>query len=298
MVFKSIEDALNWAEKNFNSANLYYGHGTDNAWDDAVALTLHALNLPIDADPSILKRALTVTQSQHLMDLYQQRLQHRIPVPYLTNQAWFCSLPFYVDKRVIIPRSPLAELVEQQFNPWIKSSQVNNILDLCSGSACIAIACAYAFPEAKVDALELSEEALAVAKINIRQHQLTQRVRLLKSDIFSALSDEKYDIIVSNPPYVNAEDFARMPSEFTKEPVMALISGEDGLNITRLILANAAKYLTEQGILVVEVGNSAAALTAAYVNLPFTWLEFSYGGEGVFLLTKLQLETYQHMLTK
>ena len=295
-MFKNIAEALHWAEQNFNNANLYYGHGTDNAWDDAVALTLYVLDLPIDSEPSVLQRPLTNVESGRLMDYYQQRIQQCIPVPYLTHQAWFCGLPFYVDERVIIPRSPLAELIERQFTPWVEPERVKNILDLCSGSACIAIACAHAFPTAKIDALELSTKALEVAKINIEQHRVSDRVHLMKSDLFSTLTNQKYDIIVSNPPYVNAADFADMPNEFTKEPEMALVSGEDGLNITRIILAKAAQYLTDQGILVVEVGNSAEALIDDYVTIPFTWLEFAHGGEGVFLLTKSQLEAHQQEL--
>ena len=294
-MFNSVAEALHWAEENFNNADLYYGHGTDNAWDDAVALTLYALDLPIDADPSVLQRSLTDAETKRLMDLYQQRIEKRIPAPYLTQQAWFCGLPFYVDERVIVPRSPLGELIERQFTPWVDPERVKNILDLCTGSACIGIACAYVFPTAKIDALELSTAALEVAKINTAQHRVNDRVRLLNSDLFSALQHEKYDIIVSNPPYVNAEDFTNMPSEFTKEPTMALVSGVDGLDSTRHILANAAQYLTAQGILIVEVGNSAAALITAYAEVPFTWLEFTRGGAGVFLLTKAQLDAHREI---
>ena len=292
MQFKTVAAALRWAERAFTEAGLCYGHGTDNAWDDAVALTLYALNLPTDADKAILQRSLTIAESQQLSSLFTQRIKERIPVPYLTQQAWFCGLPFYVDQRVLIPRSPMAELIMQQFSPWIMASKVRYILDLCSGSACIAVACAYAFPQATVDALEFSTAAIEVAKINLQQHQLTDRVQLLQSDVFSALTEQRYDIIVSNPPYVDADDFSHMPAEFRQEPVLALTSGDDGLDITRRILLQASQYLTAQGILVVEVGNSATTLTAALPQLPLTWLEFANGGTGVFILTKAVLDDY------
>jgi len=292
MQFETVAQALDWAKQAFTEANLFYGHGTDNAWGDAVALTLHALHLPNDASKDVLQRSLSRTESEQLLNLFNRRIKERIPVPYLTHQAWFCGLPFYVDERVLIPRSPLAELIMQQFSPWIDAARVERILDLCSGSACIAIACAYAFPEATIDALEFSTAAIDVAKINVQQHQFGSRIQLLQSDVFSALDEQRYDIIISNPPYVDANDFAEMPAEFQREPALALASGKDGLEITRKILAQAAGYLTTQGILIVEVGNSAEALIAAFPELPFTWLEFVNGGTGVFLLTKLQLDAY------
>ena len=292
MVFNTVTDALHWAARAFEAAGLYYGHGTDNAWDDAVALTLPVLDLPIDADHSVLQYRLSPGQSKQLQQLYRQRTEQRIPVPYLTQQAWFCGLSFYVDERVIIPRSPLAELITQQFSPWIASGGVHRILDLCTGSACIAIACAAAFPEAKVDAVELSVDAMAVAKINVKQHQVEHRVRILQSDVFSALTDERYDIIVSNPPYVNAQELVNLPAEFQHEPKLALAAGKDGLDIVRKILSQAIDHLTENGILVVEVGNSAAAVDTAFAHLPFTWLTFANGGEGVFLLNQNELAAH------
>ena len=295
MQFTTVEDALTWAEQAFIDADLFYGHGTDNAWDEAIALTLHTLDLPIDSDAAILERSLSSAECEKLYQLFKCRINERIPVPYLTQQAWFCGLPFYVDERVIIPRSPLGELIMQQFTPWIEPNKVHKILDLCTGGACIAIACTYAFSEATIDALDISPDALTVANLNVQQYQLEQQVRLVQSDVFAALTNEQYDIIVSNPPYVNAIDFADMPTEFSQEPTLALASGVDGLDITREILANAAKYLTAQGILIVEVGNSAAALEKAFPDIPFTWLEFENGGDGVLLLTKSELDTMQHL---
>jgi ribosomal protein L3 glutamine methyltransferase len=290
--FATLQDALLWAESAFNQADLYYGHGTDNAWDDAIALTFTTLQLSFDQDETILTRPLTQIEAAQLLALYQQRIERRIPVPYLTNEAWFCQLPFYVDERVIIPRSPIAELIEQQFYPWIDAHQVNSILDLCCGSGCIAIACAYAFSDAKIDAVDLSTDALAVAAINVVQHEVGACVQLIESDLFSAIPQQRYDIIVSNPPYVDAADLANMPDEYQHEPQLALAAGDDGLALVHQILAQAAQYLTEQGILIVEVGNSATALEAAYPQIPFTWLEFERGGAGVFLLTRKQLLEY------
>lgn len=293
MLFKTVAEALHWALKAFTAAGLCYGHGTDNAWDDAVALTLPVLGLPVDANKHVLQHCLSFAESKQLQRLYRRRIEERIPVPYLTQQAWFCGLLFYIDERVIIPRSPLAELIVQQFLPWIAPDRVRRILDLCTGSGCIAIACANAFPDAKVDALEFSTDAIAVAKINVTQHQLENRVRVLQSDVFATLTDERYDIIVSNPPYIDAQDFATMPTEFQHEPKLALAAGKDGLDIVRKILGQATNYLTENGILVVEVGNNAVAVEAAFVHLPFTWLAFANGGDGVFLLTQSELAAYQ-----
>lgn len=284
--FNTVQDALQWAESNFTRAELYFGHGTDNAWDDAVAILTHVLDLPYDVDRSVLSRQLTQSEQQQLFELFNRRINERIPVPYLTQQAWFCGLPFYVDERVIIPRSPIAELIQKHFYPWVNEEGVDAILDLCCGSACIAIACAHAFPKAKVDALDLSQDALEVAKLNVKQHTLEKRVAVIESDLFSAVPGKKYDIIVSNPPYVDANDFATRPDEYKHEPDMALASGGDGLDATRVILQQATEHLTEDGVLIVEVGNSAEALQQAFPHLPFTWLEFEQGGDGVFLLRR------------
>lgn len=290
--FITVADALHWAENAFDQAGLFYGHGTDNAWDDAVAIIIHVLDLPVDVSDDVLSKVLTNEQSHKIEQLFNQRIEQKIPVAYLTQQTWFCGLPFYVDQRVIIPRSPIAELIESQFEPWIQADRVYNILDLCCGSACIAIACAYAFPQASVDAIDLSSDALAVAAINVEQHKLETRVNLIQSDLFQAIKNKQYDIIVSNPPYVDASDFSNMPREYQHEPELALTSGHDGLELTRKILSQADEFLANDGIIIVEVGNSANALEQAYPDVEFTWMEFERGGDGVFLLTKQQLAQF------
>ena len=288
-MYKTVQQALDWATQAFDNADLYFGHGTDNAWDDAVALVLYAIDAPPDADRDILQQELTVEQQQQLQTLFKKRIDQRIPVPYLTHQAWFFGLPFYVDERVIIPRSPIAELIEEQFVPWVEPQAVKNILDLCCGSGCIGIACAYAFQDANVVVSDISKDAISIANKNIEANIMSEQVQAIQSDCFQSIPPQKFDIIVSNPPYVNAEDFASRPEEYKHEPDLALASGEDGLDLTRQILAQAKHYLSDHGILVIEVGNSADALQDAYPSLPFTWLEFENGGDGVFLLTADQL---------
>ena len=284
--FETVNDALVWAEAAFTESELFFGHGTDNAWDEAVVLLSFALKLPMDVERDVLERPLTASESLAIERLFQQRIERRLPAPYLTKQAWFCGLPFYVDERVIIPRSPIAELINSQFMPWVESSKVHRILDLCCGSACIGIACHYAFPEAIVIASDISDDALAVAAQNVEQHACQKSVQLIKSDLFDSIPPQKFDIIVSNPPYVDTKDLSDMPAEFGHEPKLALEAGHDGLDCVRKILKYADEYLSEKGILVVEVGNSASALEAAFPEFPFIWLEFEYGGDGVFLIGK------------
>lgn len=274
------------------NANLYYGHGTDNAWDDMRSLILRSLNLPYDVDPILLNARLTGSEKKYLCQQLVKRINQRVPVPYLIKEAYFCNLPFYVDERVLIPRSPIAELINEQFAPWVEAEQVYRILDLCTGSACIAIACCYAFPDAIVDAVDISSEALAVAAINAEKFEVEEQLTLIESDCFAKVPKERYDIIVSNPPYVGKEEMQTLPDEYRHEPVLALETSNNGLAIVEKILKNAHDYLSEQGILVVEVGNSEEALCEAYPLVPFTWLEMSHGGEGVFLLTKQQLDEY------
>ncbi len=282
-------DYLRWAVSCFNEAGLTYGHGTDNAWDDAVALILHTLHLPHHVDQSILDARLLIPERKKLYELIQLRVQKRIPVAYLTHEAWFAGLSFYVDERVLIPRSPIAELIENQFQPWINPYDVTTILDLCTGSGCIAIACAKTFPDAKVDASDISDHALAVAKINTLRHHVEDQVHLYQADLFEGLPAKKYDLIISNPPYVNEEEMAELPEEYHHEPALGLAAGKEGLDIALKILAKARDYLSPQGILIVEVGNSEIALAEKMQDLPFTWLEFERGGGGVFLLTANQL---------
>ncbi|MFT4058880.1 MAG: 50S ribosomal protein L3 N(5)-glutamine methyltransferase [Legionella sp.] len=274
------------------NANLYYGHGTDNAWDDMRSLVLRSLSLPYDIEPDLLNGRLTTSEKKHLCQQLEKRINQRVPVPYLIKEAYFCDLPFYVDERVLIPRSPLAELIKNQFAPWIDVEQVHRVLDLCTGSGCIAIACCYAFPDAHVDAVDISNEALAVAHLNREELGVEGQLTLIESDCFDQVPEVKYDLIVSNPPYVSKDEMQTLPDEFRHEPVLALETGNNGLAIVETILKNAHAYLSEHGVLVVEVGNSEEALNDAYPHVPFTWLEMSHGGQGVFLLTKQQLDEY------
>jgi len=270
-------------------ARLHYGHGTDNARDDAAALVWHALRLPARPSAARLRRGATPAQQIRLRSLLERRRSARVPVVYLTHRCWFAGLEMYVDERVLIPRSPLAELIECGFVPWIDPARVRRVADLGTGSGCIAIACARALPHARVDALDISAAALAVARLNIRRHRLSRRVRAVKSDHFSALGRGAYDIIVSNPPYVGRAELAALPPEYRHEPALALAAGRDGLGSVRVILREAARFLRPGGILVVEVGNSEARVRRAFPRLPFTWLDFARGGGGVFLLTREQL---------
>jgi ribosomal protein L3 glutamine methyltransferase len=248
------------------------------------------MRLPHDAPPGVLKKPVTAAQSARVDALLERRITGRVPLPYLTHEAWFAGLRFYVDERVLIPRSPFAELLEQQFAPWIDARRVEHILDLGTGSGCIALAAAKAFPRAHVDAVDIDAGALEVAAINRRRLRLTRRVRLIESDHFTALSGESYDIIASNPPYVGTREMRGLPREYRHEPRLALESGREGLDSAGIILREAARHLRPRGLLVVEVGNTERALRRAYPHLPFTWLDFERGGGGVFLLTREQLE--------
>lgn len=271
-------------------ARLFYGHGTDNARDEAFALVFHVMKLAHDSPPRALRRLVGVRERQRIDDLLARRIEERVPLPYLTHESWFAGLPFYVDERVLIPRSPIAELIVNQFAPWIEPRRVHRVLDLGTGSGCIALACAKAFPRSRVDAVDIDEAALEVAAINRRRLRLTRRVRLAASDHFAALSGSSYDIIVSNPPYVGAREMRGLPREYRHEPRHALASGNLGLDSVATILRSAARHLRPLGLLVVEVGNTERALMRAYPRLPFTWLDFERGGGGVFLLTREQLQ--------
>ena len=286
----TIRDFIRWGASRMNEAEVHFGHGTDNAIDEAAALVLHALHLPPDLHPEFFQAALTPSEKHTVLELLERRVRERRPTAYLTNRAWFMDLPFYVDERVLVPRSPLAELIEQRFAPWLADSdEVTAILDLGTGSGCIGIACAYAFPEAQVDLSDISEDALAVAHRNIVDHGLDSRVRAVRSDLFANLGGHRYDIIVSNPPYVSMEEMSRLPPEYGYEPTLGLAAGKKGLDTVANILRRAADYLNDQGILVVEVGNAQYALAECYPDAPFAWLDFERGGEGVFLLSAEQL---------
>lgn len=285
----TIRDFLRWGASEFTAANLFYGHGTDNPWDEAEVLVLHALHLTPPLANEWLDSRLTRAERERVLANLVRRVQERIPAAYITGQAWFAGLPFVVDERVLVPRSPLGELIQKRFEPWLIQSP-QRILDLCTGSGCIGIACAYSFPEAEVQLSDISYDALDVAWENIQRHDLEDRVFALQSDLFENLQGQVFDLIVSNPPYVDADDMASLPDEYHAEPELGLASGDDGLDFTRRLLAEAADYLTDSGLLVVEVGNSWLALKDAYPELPFTWVEFERGGHGVFMLTKMDLQ--------
>lgn len=284
----TIRDFLRWGASEFIAAKLFYGHGTDNPWDEAEQLVLHAIHMSPPLGEEWLDARLTLAERKKVVANLARRIQERVPAAYITGQAWFAGLPFAVDERVLVPRSPIGELIQKRFEPWLMNEPAQ-ILDLCTGSGCIGIACAYAFPDAYVQLSDISFDALAVAEENIEQHGLGERVFAIQSDLFKGLQGQIFDLIVSNPPYVDAEDMASLPEEYHAEPELGLASGDDGLDFTRRLLAEAADYLSEQGMLLVEVGNSWPALEAAYPALPFTWIEFERGGHGVFVLTAADL---------
>ncbi|MEQ6968411.1 50S ribosomal protein L3 N(5)-glutamine methyltransferase [Pectobacterium polaris] len=284
----TIQDMLRWAVSRFNAANVYYGHGTDNPWDEAIQLVLPSLYLPLDIPEDMYTSRLITSERQRIVERVIRRVNERIPVAYLTNKAWFCGLEFYVDERVLVPRSPIGELINNYFDEQLPKTP-NHILDLCTGSGCIAIACAQAFPEAEVDAVDISNDALAVTEQNIQQHALEYRVTPIRSDLFRDLPAIRYDLIVTNPPYVDEEDMFDLPQEFRFEPELGLAAGNDGLDLVRRILACAPDYLSDDGVLICEVGNSMVHLIDQYPEIPFTWLEFDNGGDGVFMLTQSQL---------
>lgn len=281
------------AARRLTRARVFFGHGTDNARDEAAALVFHVMKLRHGSSARVLARRVNDAQRAAIETLLERRIRERVPLPYLLNEAWFAGSPYYVDERVLIPRSPLAELIERRFAPWIDAARVRNVLDMGTGSGCIALACAQAFPRARVDATDIDAGALAVAGINRRRLRLTRRVRLVESDHFAALSDASYDIIVSNPPYVGAREMRGLPREYRHEPRHALASGREGLDSVAVILREAHRHLRPRGLLVVEVGNTERVLARAYPRLPFTWLDFERGGGGVFLLTREQLAKAQ-----
>ena len=289
----TIQDFIRWGASRFREAELNFSHGMASAIDEAAYLVLHTLHLPVDTPSLYFNSRLTKSEQKQVSDILWRRVNERKPAAYLTKEAWFAGLPFFVDERVLVPRSPLAELIEKQFYPWLEPEGVHHVLDLCTGSGCIGIACAYAFPDAEIDLSDISGPALQVADTNIERHHLGKHVKTIHSDLFTQIPAKQYDLIVSNPPYVDAEDIAAMGDEFHHEPQLGLAAGQDGLDIVRRILVKARDYLTDEGILIVEVGNSQYALQQAYPNVPFHWLEFERGGDGVFLLTANQLDRHQ-----
>ncbi|MBK7953413.1 MAG: 50S ribosomal protein L3 N(5)-glutamine methyltransferase [Candidatus Accumulibacter sp.] len=286
----TLRDLLRFAVSRFNEAQLFFGHGSDNAWDEAVYLLLRSLHLPLDRLEPFLEARLTSDERSLVLRLIERRIQERLPVAYLTNEAWLGEYRFYVDQRVIVPRSFIAELLREQLAPWLDDADaVTSVLDLCTGSGCLAILAAHSFPAASIDAVDLSPDALAVARRNVADYDLAARIRLVEGNLFAAVKSQRYDLIISNPPYVNAAAMATLPDEYRHEPELALASGDDGLDLTRAILAAARRHLKPHGLLVVEIGHNREALETAFPATPFTWLDTSAGDQYVFLLHRDEL---------
>lgn len=289
----TILDWIRFTASELERNQVYYGHGTDNAWDEATLLVTGSLHLSQGLTDFQLQCRLVEDERMLIAQRVEQRIVQRIPVAYLINQAVFCGLPFYVDERVLVPRSPIAEIISNRVSPWMDGKEPVRILDLCCGSGCIGIAALKEFPDAQLDLADLSQDALDVADINIQNYGLYEQVAAIHSDLFANLQGP-YDLILSNPPYVDLEDLSDMPDEYHHEPAMGLGSGNDGLDITRQILANALDYLAVDGVLVVEVGNSWIHLEAAFPEVPFNWIKFQNGGDGVFIFTQEQLQRHVH----
>jgi ribosomal protein L3 glutamine methyltransferase len=286
----TVRDWLRFAVSRFYQAELFFGHGSSDAYDEAVYLILHTLHLPLDRLDPFLDSRLTDGERTEVLNIIQRRVQERVPAAYLTNEAFLGEFSFYVDERVIVPRSFIAELLRTQLAPWIAEPEaIGSVLDMCTGSGCLAILAADAFPYSQVDAVDFSADALGVAQHNVADYELQDRVSLIQSDLFTQLGDKKYDLIISNPPYVDAPSVAELPQEYLHEPELALGSGVDGLDATRTILKHAAQHLTDNGILIVEIGHNRDALEAAYPKLPFTWLDVTAGDQFVFMLHKNDL---------
>jgi ribosomal protein L3 glutamine methyltransferase len=294
---ETIGEALQYCVAVLENSDVFYGHGTDNAWDEAVQLVLSVSQLPLDSGETVLPRALAPAMRDQLKLVLQRRIAEHIPLPYLLGRAWFAGLEFKCDERAIIPRSPIAELILNRFKPWYHGAEPRRVLDLCCGGGCIGLATAHHFPQLRVDLADLDQKALQLAKENTSLLGLGERVSLIQSNLFEAIEPTKYDIILSNPPYVNASDLAKMPAEYHHEPELALGSGPDGLAITRQILHRAGSYLSDDGLLIVEVGNSWPELEKLYCEVPFTWLEFASGGDGVFALSAKELQQFSASFT-
>jgi ribosomal protein L3 glutamine methyltransferase len=289
---RTVGEALQYCSETLSGSDVFFGHGTDNAWDESVQLVLSVADLPLDSDDGVLPHPLDSAAFSRLAALLRARIEQHTPLPYLLGKAWFAGLEFICDERAIIPRSPLAELIVNEFQPWYSGPAPRRVLDLCCGGGCIGLAVAHYFPDVLVDLADIDPAALALARENTQAMGLADRVNIIESDVFSALGEVRYDLILSNPPYVDAQDLAELPAEFRHEPELALGSGPDGLDLTRRILRDGRRFLADSGLLVVEVGNSWAALEEAYPLVPFTWLEFEHGGHGVFALSARELQDY------
>lgn len=291
----TLRDWLRWAVSRFNKAGLYFGHGCDNAYDEAIWLILHALHLPPDRLEPFLDARLTQDERRNVHDILHQRIVQRIPAAYLTQQAWLGDYRFHVDSRVIVPRSYFASLLEEDFSPWIEApDQIERALDMCTGSGCLAILMAIAFPNAEIDAVDLSPGALAVAQRNIADYGLEDRVMPIASNLFDALAPphaSRYDLIISNPPYVTSASMASLPPEYRHEPIMALAAGEDGLDIVRRLIAESGQHLNPGGLLAVEVGHNRHLVEAAFPDLPLTWIDTPDDEEKIFIIHREQLPT-------
>jgi len=288
--FSTVRDLLRFAVTRFNAAGLFFGHGTANAFDEAAYLILHTLKLPLDRLDPFLDARLLPDEIGTVLEVIERRVTQRVPAAYLTNEAWLGDYRFYVDERVIVPRSFIAELIPEHFSPWLADPEaVGNVLELCTGSGCLAIMLAEAFPHARIDAIDISADALAVARRNVDDYDLQDRITLVESDLYGALPPRKYDLIVTNPPYVNAASMRTLPQEYLREPPLALAGGRDGMDLVRKIVAGAAERLNDDGVLIVEIGNERAHAEAAFAELELTWLSTSAGDDAVFLLTAEQL---------
>lgn len=286
----TIRDWLRYSVSRFEEAGIFFGHGTDNAYDESVWLIMSALHLPMDTLENFFDARITPAEAKHLAQLIERRVTERTPTAYLLREAWLKGFKFYVDERVIVPRSFIAELLENGLHPWIEYQEmVESAADICTGSGCLGVLLAHTFPNAAVDVVDISPDAIAVANINIKNYGLEEQVTAIESDMFTALAGKTYDLIISNPPYVDAPSMAILPQEYRNEPQIALGSGNDGLDHTHSLLHEAGKHLNAGGLLIVEIGHNRDALLAAYPDMPFTWLEVDSGNEFVFMLTKEQL---------
>ena len=287
----TLRDIVRYGATQFNKAELYFGHGTQNAWEEAIFLAMHELHLPFESYDDIQDCRLVEDEKHAILSLYQRRVSERIPAPYLVHEAWFAGLPFYVDENVLIPRSPMAEMIEAGFAPWAVE-EPQTILDMCTGSGCIAIASSIYCPDALVTAVDISKDALKVAQKNIAKHNVEYNVELIESDLFTQLSNRQFDIIISNPPYVSDEEMATLPQEYLHEPDMALRAPDQGMEIVDKLLRESIHHLTEDGILIVEVGNTAIFVEERYPDLPIIWASFERGGDGVFVINRASLAEY------